>query len=50
MGERLGRGHPGRIRFSRTPDIGVWQWVWAPVQVVDRDPADPGRLRVLHTG
>ncbi|MEU8553240.1 hypothetical protein B0E38_04393 [Streptomyces sp. 111WW2] len=43
-------GTRGRIRFSRTPDIGVWQWVWAPVQVVDRDPADPGRLRVLHTG
>ncbi|WP_109032357.1 ABC transporter substrate-binding protein [Streptomyces rubrogriseus] len=43
-------GTRGRIRFSRTPDIGVWQWAWAPVQVVDRDPADPGRLRVLRTG
>ncbi|MFA3875681.1 ABC transporter substrate-binding protein [Streptomyces sp. MMCC 100] len=42
-------GTRGRIRFSRTPDIGVWQWVWAPVQVVDRDPARPGRLRVLRT-
>ncbi|MEU9523016.1 ABC transporter substrate-binding protein [Streptomyces sp. NPDC048224] len=43
-------GTRGRIRFSRTPDTGVWQWTGAPVQVVDRDPADPGRFRVLHTG
>ncbi|MGW5780065.1 ABC transporter substrate-binding protein [Streptomyces sp. NPDC003863] len=41
-------GTRGPIRFSRTPGIGVWQWTWAPVQVVDRDPADPDRLRVLH--
>ncbi|MFJ6071061.1 ABC transporter substrate-binding protein [Streptomyces sp. NPDC093065] len=43
-------GTRGRIRFSRTPDTGVWQWPGAPVQVVDRDPAEPGRFRVLHTG
>ncbi|MFC9392928.1 ABC transporter substrate-binding protein [Streptomyces sp. NPDC057027] len=43
-------GTRGPIRFSRTRGIGVWQWTWAPVQVVDRDPADPDRLRVLHTG
>ncbi len=43
-------GTRGPIRFSRPPGTGVWQWVWAPVQVVDRDPADPGRFRVLHTG
>lgn len=43
-------GTRGRIRFSRVPGIGVWQWAWAPVQVVDRDPADPDRFRVLHTG
>ncbi|KNE84284.1 hypothetical protein ADZ36_00835 [Streptomyces fradiae] len=43
-------GTRGRIRFSRTPGIGVWQWAWAPVQVADRDPADPGRFRILHTG
>lgn len=42
-------GTRGRIRFSRTPGIGVRQWTWAPVQVVDRDPADPDRFRVLHT-
>ncbi|MDI2128422.1 ABC transporter substrate-binding protein [Yinghuangia seranimata] len=43
-------GTRGRIRFSRTPGIGVWQWAWPPVQVVDRDPTDPDRFRVLHTG
>ncbi|MFJ7270912.1 ABC transporter substrate-binding protein [Streptomyces sp. NPDC099050] len=42
-------GTRGPIRFSRTPGIGVWQWVWAPVRVVDRDPADiTGRFRVVH--
>ncbi|KUL46062.1 amino acid ABC transporter substrate-binding protein [Streptomyces sp. NRRL F-4489] len=43
-------GTRGPIRFSRVPGIGVRQWAWAPVQVVDRDPADPARFRVLHTG
>ncbi|MFI0977202.1 ABC transporter substrate-binding protein [Streptomyces sp. NPDC021093] len=43
-------GTRGRIRFSRTQGIGVWQWAGPPIQVVDRDPADPGRFRVLHTG
>ncbi|NEY30850.1 ABC transporter substrate-binding protein [Streptomyces sp. PRKS01-65] len=43
-------GTRGTIRFSRTPDTGVWQWAWPPVQVVDRDPAEPGRFRVLHSG
>ncbi|MGW4801940.1 ABC transporter substrate-binding protein, partial [Nonomuraea sp. NPDC004297] len=43
-------GTRGRIRFSRVPGIGVWQWAWAPVQVVDRDPAAPDRFRILHTG
>lgn len=43
-------GTRGPIRFSRTPGIGVWQWAWAPAQVVDRDPAEPDRLRVLHAG
>ncbi|MDC2961009.1 ABC transporter substrate-binding protein [Streptomyces gilvifuscus] len=42
-------GTRGRIRFSRTPGISVWQWTWAPVQVVDRDPANPDRFRILHT-
>ncbi|MFF5970107.1 ABC transporter substrate-binding protein [Streptomyces sp. NPDC012769] len=43
-------GTRGQIRFSRAPGISVWQWAEAPVQVVDRDPARPDRLRVLHTG
>ncbi|MFJ4668510.1 ABC transporter substrate-binding protein [Kitasatospora purpeofusca] len=43
-------GTRGTVRFSRAAGIGVWQWAWAPVQVADRDPADPGRFRVLHTG
>ncbi|MEV3971434.1 ABC transporter substrate-binding protein [Streptomyces sp. NPDC050698] len=43
-------GTRGRIRFSRVPDTGVWQWADAPIQVVDRDPAAPDRFRVLYTG
>lgn len=42
-------GTRGRIRFSRTPGIGVWPWAWPPTQVVDRDPAAPDRFRVLHS-
>ena len=41
-------GTRGQIRFSRVPGISVWQWAWPAVQVADRDPADPGRFRVLH--
>jgi ABC-type branched-subunit amino acid transport system substrate-binding protein len=41
-------GTRGQIRFSRMPGISVWQWAWAPVQVVDRDPAQPDRFRILH--
>lgn len=43
-------GTRGQIRFSRVPGISLWQWAWAPIQVVDRDPAAPDRFRVLHTG
>ncbi|MFJ8050374.1 ABC transporter substrate-binding protein [Streptomyces luteogriseus] len=42
-------GTRGRIRFSRVPDISVWQWSGAPIQVVDRTPSEPERLRVLHS-
>jgi ABC-type branched-subunit amino acid transport system substrate-binding protein len=42
-------GTRGRIRFSRAPGVSVWQWAWPAVQVADRDPAEPGRFRVLHT-
>ncbi|MFE0188111.1 ABC transporter substrate-binding protein [Streptomyces sp. NPDC058989] len=41
-------GTRGQIQFARTPGISVWQWASAPVQVVDRDPAEPDRLRILH--
>lgn len=43
-------GTRGQIRFARTPGSGVWQAAGTPVQVVDRDPADPGHFRILHTG
>ncbi|MFE2217260.1 ABC transporter substrate-binding protein [Streptomyces canus] len=43
-------GTRGQIRFSRTPGISVWQWARTPVQVVDRDPAEPSRLRIRHAG
>lgn len=43
-------GTRGKIQFSRTPDISVWQWTWPPVQVVDRDPDEPDRFRILHAG
>ncbi|GLQ87776.1 amino acid ABC transporter substrate-binding protein [Dyella flagellata] len=42
-------GTRGKIQFSRAPGISVWQWTWPPVQVVDRDPKEPHRFRVLHT-
>jgi ABC-type branched-subunit amino acid transport system substrate-binding protein len=43
-------GTRGQIQFSRTPGISVWQWTWPPVQVVDRDPKEPNRFRILHAG
>jgi ABC-type branched-subunit amino acid transport system substrate-binding protein len=43
-------GTRGKIQFSRTAGITVWQWAWAPIQVVDRDPAEPDRFRILHAG
>ncbi|MFE7445750.1 ABC transporter substrate-binding protein [Streptomyces chartreusis] len=43
-------GTRGQIQFSRTPGISVWQWTWPPIQIVDRDPADPDHFRTLHSG
>ncbi|WP_329014918.1 ABC transporter substrate-binding protein [Streptomyces sp. NBC_00690] len=43
-------GTRGRIQFSRMPGISVWQWARAPIQVVDRDPAEPEHFRILHVG
>lgn len=42
------QGTRGQIQFSRTPGITVWQWAGAPIQVADRDPAEPDRFRILH--
>ncbi|SPO01767.1 uncharacterized protein DNG_04440 [Cephalotrichum gorgonifer] len=42
-------GTRGTIQFSRTPGINFWQWTWPPIQVVDRDPAEPDCFRVLYT-
>jgi ABC-type branched-subunit amino acid transport system substrate-binding protein len=42
-------GTRGQIRFSRTPGISVWQCDGTSIQVVDRDPAEPDRFRILHT-
>lgn len=42
-------GTRGLVRFSRVPGIGVWQWAWAPVQVVDRDPTAPDQFRILYS-
>ncbi|MDC0767417.1 ABC transporter substrate-binding protein [Streptomyces sp. HD] len=41
-------GTRGLVEFSCTPGISVWQWARAPIQVVDRDPAEPDRFRILH--
>ncbi|MFI0785130.1 ABC transporter substrate-binding protein [Streptomyces lydicus] len=41
-------GTRGQIRFSRTQGISVWQSAGTSVQVVDRDPAEPDRFRILH--
>jgi ABC-type branched-subunit amino acid transport system substrate-binding protein len=43
-------GTRGKIQFSRTPGISVWQWTWPPVQIVDRDPDKPDHFRVLYAG
>ncbi|MFQ6398232.1 ABC transporter substrate-binding protein [Nocardia sp. KC 131] len=42
-------GTRGQIQLSRTPGISVWQWARPPIQVVDRDPAEPDRFRIVHT-
>ncbi len=41
-------GTRGRIHFTRTPGVSVWQWAWPPVQVADRSPAASDRFRTLH--
>ncbi|MGJ5893036.1 amino acid ABC transporter substrate-binding protein [Streptomyces sp. V2] len=43
-------GTRGRIRFSHAPATGIWQWPDPPLQITDRDPADPHHFRTLRTG
>jgi ABC-type branched-subunit amino acid transport system substrate-binding protein len=43
-------GSRGQIQFSRLPGIGVWQWAWPPIHVVDRDPAQPDGFRIRRAG
>ena len=45
-----GRRRPRADPVLPRSGISVWQWAWAPVQVVDRDPMEPDRFRILHTG
>ncbi|WP_433002433.1 ABC transporter substrate-binding protein [Kribbella sp. CA-294648] len=42
-------GTRGRIHFTRTPEIPVWQWPSPPIQIADRSPTDPSQFRTLHT-
>lgn len=42
-------GTRGRIRFSCTEGVGVWQWAGAPIHIADRDPDRSERFRILHT-
>ncbi|WP_226887323.1 ABC transporter substrate-binding protein [Nocardia brasiliensis] len=42
-------GTRGSIGFARVSGLNIWQWAGAPIQIVDRDPAEPERFRVLHT-
>ncbi|MFE9809345.1 ABC transporter substrate-binding protein [Streptomyces sp. NPDC005548] len=41
-------GTRGLIQFTRTPGISVWQWAGAPIQVVERDPEELDRFRILR--
>lgn len=42
-------GSRGPMKLSRPPDAHIRQWREAPIQIVDRDPLDPDRFRVLAT-
>lgn len=42
-------GTRGRIYFTRTPEIPVWQWPSPPIQITDRSPANPAQFRTLHS-
>ncbi len=42
-------GTRGEIKLSQSPEMNLWQWQEAPVQVVDRDPFNPNQFRILHS-
>ncbi|MET9080002.1 hypothetical protein ABZX95_49980, partial [Streptomyces sp. NPDC004232] len=43
--------HKDRVsKITGKLHISVWQWAWTPIQVVDRDLAEPDRFRILHVG
>jgi len=41
-------GTRGEIKLSQNPEMNVWQWQEAPVQVVERDPLNKNQFRVLY--
>jgi len=43
-------GTRGEIRFTRSPGVNVWQWVEAPIQVVERERTNQTKFRILYTG
>jgi ABC-type branched-subunit amino acid transport system substrate-binding protein len=43
-------GTRGTIRFTRPHGATAWEWADAPIQVVDRDPLDSNRFRILRSG
>ncbi|MBB4062869.1 ABC transporter substrate-binding protein [Gellertiella hungarica] len=40
-------GSRGDIVLSRADEDTVWQWASAPVEIAERDPADPERFRTV---
>lgn len=40
-------GTRGVIELARPNEQAVWQWMWPPIQVVDRAPDAGGQVRVL---
>ena len=42
-------GTRGEIKLSQSPEMNLWQWQEAPVQVVDRDPFNQNQFRILYS-
>jgi len=41
-------GTRGEVKLSRSAEMNFWQWLEAPIQVVDRNPANESQFRVLY--